>query len=268
MAEQVWYKEWFDSPYYHKLYFERDEKEAEAFIRKLVEHLKPAQGSRMLDIACGRGRHSRTLSSMGFDVTGIDLSPSSIEFAKKNETGKLEFFVHDMRLPFRANYYDYAFNFFTSFGYFRTRREHDDAMRTIVESLHPEGYFVIDYLNVHFSESHLIPNEIKNIGNTRYEIHRWEDPSYFYKRIIVTDPGLAIPFDNTEQVAKFSLGDFTEMLAFQGMQVREVYGDYAFSPFDIRKTPRLIIIAAKAELRADDNNKRIYSDGRPADALT
>ena len=123
MAEQVWYKEWFDSPYYHKLYFERDEKEAEAFIRKLVEHLKPAKGSRMLDIACGRGRHSRTLSSMGFDVTGIDLSPSSIEFAKKIETGKLEFFVHDMRLPFRANYYDYAFNFFTSFGYFRTRRE-------------------------------------------------------------------------------------------------------------------------------------------------
>ena len=108
MAEQAWYKEWFNSPYYHKLYFERDEKEAEAFIRKLVEHLQPAACSRMLDIACGRGRHSRTLSSMGFEVTGIDLSVSSIEYAKKFENEKLEFFVHDMRLPFRANYYDYA----------------------------------------------------------------------------------------------------------------------------------------------------------------
>ncbi len=268
MAEQVWYKEWFDSPYYHKLYFERDEKEAEAFIRKLIGHLQPVKGSRMLDIACGRGRHSRTLSSMGYEVTGIDLSPSSIEFAREFETDNLEFFVHDMRLPFRANYYDYAFNFFTSFGYFRTRREHDDAMRTIVESLHPEGIFVIDYLNVHFSESHLVPNEIKIIGDTHYEIHRWEDASYFYKRIIVTDPALTIPFDNTEQVAKFSLGDLTEMLAFQGMQVKEVYGDYTFTPFDIKKTPRLILIAARAEVMSGDKEKSIYSDGRPADVLT
>lgn len=257
MAEQAWYKEWFDSLYYHKLYFERDEKEAEAFIRKLVQHLQPAPGSRMLDIACGRGRHSRTLSSMGFEVTGIDLSPSSIEYAKQFENEKLEFFVHDMRLPFRVNYYDYAFNFFTSFGYFRTQREHDDAMRTIVESLHPKGYFVIDYLNVHYSESNLIPNEIKKIGNTQYEIHRWEDDSYFYKRIIVTDPELPVPFDNTEQVAKFSLGDFTEMLAYQGMQVKEVYGDYSFTTFDIRKTPRLILIASRMEIRAGDQKKRI-----------
>lgn len=246
MAEQAWYKDWFDSPYYHKLYFERDETEAEAFIRKLVQHLQPEPDARMLDIACGRGRHSRTLATLGFTVTGIDLSPSSIQFAKQFETERLEFFVHDMRLPFRVNYYHYAFNFFTSFGYFRTRREHDDAMRTIVESLVPEGYFVIDYLNVHYSEANLIPNEVKTIGNTRYEINRWEDESHFYKRIIVTDPELSIPFDNTEQVAKFSLGDFTEMLAFQGMQVKEVFGDYNFAPFDIRKTPRLILIASRS----------------------
>jgi SAM-dependent methyltransferase len=249
MAEQAWYKEWFNSPYYHKLYFERDEREADAFIRHLAAYLKPKPQSRMLDIACGRGRHSRILASMGYEVTGIDLSPTSIAFAQQFENDHLEFFVHDMRLPFRANYFDYAFNFFTSFGYFRTRREHDDAMRTIVESLHPDGIFVIDYLNVHFSETHLVPNEIKKIGDTNYEIHRWEDQSFFYKRIIVTDPSLKIPFDNTEQVAKFSLGDLTEMLAFQGMQVKEVYGDYQFSSFDIQKTPRLIIMASRANGR-------------------
>ena len=117
--------------------------------------------------------------------------------------------------------------------------------RSIVESLVPEGEFVIDYLNVHYSEANLIPNEIKAIGNTRYEIHRWEDEGHFYKRIIVTDPELSLPFDNTEQVAKFSLGDFTDMLAFQGMQIKEVFGDYNFSAFDMYKTPRLILIASK-----------------------
>ena len=158
MSEQAWYKDWFNSPFYHKLYFERDDKEAEAFISRLIDHLKPATGSYMLDVACGRGRHSRILAGKGFRVTGIDISFDSIAFAKKNENENLEFYQHDMRLPFRVNYFDHAFNFFTSFGYFKTRREHDDAIRTIANGLKPNGIFVIDYLNVHYSEDHLVYN--------------------------------------------------------------------------------------------------------------
>jgi len=100
MAERDWYEGWFNSPFYHKLYFERDEQEAKAFIEKLIHHLEPAPKSRMLDVACGRGRHSKTLASFGFQVTGIDISPASIAFAKQFETDRLEFYLHDMRLPF------------------------------------------------------------------------------------------------------------------------------------------------------------------------
>lgn len=257
MAEQAWYKNWFNSPFYHKLYFERDEQEAVAFIKKLIEHLQPVPGSRMLDVACGKGRHSKTLASMGFHVTGIDISPDSIAFAKQFEKDNLDFFVHDMRLPFWGNYFDYAFNFFTSFGYFNTRREHDDAIRTIAKSLSagrrtplekPGGVFVIDYLNVHYAEDHLVHDEVKQIGESIYEIHRWHDETHFYKKITVTDPSLSKPFENTERVAKFSLGEFTEMLAFQGLQVQEVFGDYQFNKYDVSKTPRLILIARKGDL--------------------
>ncbi len=95
----------------------------------------------MLDIGCGKGRHSVQLASKGFDVTGIDLSEHSITKAKKKENDHLHFFVHDMRLPFWINYFDYAFNFFTSFGYFKTRREHDNAIRTVAQSLKPGRHF-------------------------------------------------------------------------------------------------------------------------------
>ncbi len=172
MASTAWYKDWFNSTFYHKLYFERDEKEAEAFINKLIGHLQPTAGSRMLDIACGKGRHSKTLASLGFSVTGIDISPDSIEFAKQFENDHLDFFVHDMRLPFWGNYFNYAFNFFTSFGYFKTRREHDDAIRTIAKSIKPGGKFVIDYLNVHYVEDRLVNNEEKQIADRPYEIDR------------------------------------------------------------------------------------------------
>ncbi len=245
MAEQAWYKDWFNSSFYHKLYFERDEKEAETFIKKLINHLNPAPGSRILDVACGKGRHSKILASLGFDVTGIDLSADSIAFAKKFEKGNLSFYVHDMRLPFWINYFDYAFNFFTSFGYFKTRREHDDAIRSIAKSLKPAGIFVIDYLNVHCAEKNLVHDEIKKIGDTTYDIHRWDDETHFYKKITVTDPLLKEPLTCTERVAKLSLGDFTDMLSYQGMQVQEVFGNYSLEKYDVKNTPRLIIVAKR-----------------------
>lgn len=245
MSEQAWYKEWFSSPFYHKLYFERDEKEAAAFILKLIHHLKPADGSYMLDIACGRGRHSRILAEHKFFVTGIDISFSSIAFAKKFEKENLEFYQHDMRLPFRINYFDYAFNLFTSFGYFKTRREHDDAMRTTANGLKPGGTFIIDYLNVHYSEDHLVHNEIKRIDGTTYEIRRWHDETHFYKKMIINDPSIQEPLEYTENVCKFSFGDLNDMLSYQGLQVQDVFGDYQLGKYDVRTKPRLIIVAKK-----------------------
>ncbi|RYZ27466.1 MAG: class I SAM-dependent methyltransferase, partial [Sphingobacteriales bacterium] len=85
-----WYKEWFDSDYYHRLYYNRDEKEAQAFIDRLLQHLQPAPQSRMLDAGCGRGRHSRYLAAKGYDVTGIDLSFRSIAYAKQYESDNLQ----------------------------------------------------------------------------------------------------------------------------------------------------------------------------------
>lgn len=240
-----WFSEWFDSPYYHKLYFDRDEEEAAAFIQRLVDVLKPAAGSTILDVACGRGRHSRMLAKMGFDVTGIDLSESSIEYALTFETEKLHFYQHDMRLPFRTNYFDYAFNFFTSFGYFRTEREHYNAIRTISNSLKPGSYFVIDYLNMHYAEDHLIHQSEKEVDGVNFFITKWFDETHFYKKILIEDELLDEPVEYLEKVAKFSLGDFNDMLAFHHLQIQEVYGDYQFAPYNVKTSPRLIAIAKK-----------------------
>jgi len=245
MAEKEWYKSWFNSPFYHKLYFERGDNEAQSFIFRLLDYLKPKKDSRILDVACGRGRHSKFLAAQGFDVTGIDLSSDAIEFAKQFEKENLHFYKHDMRLPAWINYFDYAFNFFTSFGYFATRRKHDDAVYMIAKSLKPSGYALFDYLNVHYVEEHLIHEETKMVGQTNYEINRWMDEDHFYKKILVSDPSLQTSKEFCEKVAKLSLGDFTDMLSFQGLQVIDVFGDYQLSNYDVRKTPRMIILSKK-----------------------
>ena len=240
-----WFKDWFNSSYYHQLYFNRDDREAAAFIDQLINYLKPRPGSAMLDVACGKGRHSIQLAEKGFDVTGIDLSEDSIREALKYESETLHFYQHDMRLPFWINYFDYAFNFFTSFGYFNTQREHDNAIRTIAQSLQKNGVFVMDYLNVHYAEDHIVHQSEKQIDNVNFVITKWYDETHFYKKVIVEDEDMEEPLAYTEKVAKFSLGDFTEMLAYQGMQIQEVFGDYNFVNYDVRKSSRMIMVAWK-----------------------
>ncbi len=242
---EPWFKNWFNSPYYHLLYFNRDEQEAAAFINKILQHLQPKKGASMLDVACGKGRHSLQLASAGYDVTGIDLSEDSIREALPYEHEQLHFYRHDMRLPFRINYYDYVFNFFTSFGYFNTDRENNNAIHTIASALKPNGTFVMDFLNVHYSEDHLIHKADKEIDGVNFYITKWFDETHFYKKIQVEDDQLEEPLIYTEKVQKFSLGDFTDMFAYQGMQIKEVFGDYQFNSYSVKKSPRMIMIAEK-----------------------
>lgn len=252
MPVNEWFRDWFSSPFYHKLYFERDEKEAERFIDRLLAVLKPEANARMIDFGCGRGRHAYILAQHGYDVTGVDISFESIAHAQQYSADQagglknLHFYQQDIRLPSWINFFDYAFNFFTSFGYFHTRREHDAALRTISNSLKTSGTIMFDYLNVHYAEAHMKPNEFRQIGQTTYEIHRWHDDHHFYKRIIVTDPSLDQKYEYVEKVAKFILGDFTDMLSFQKMQVTDVFGDYQLSPYHISHTPRMILLGKKA----------------------
>jgi len=245
MPNSNWYIDWFDSPYYDQLYKNRDDAEAFSLIDTVINHLMPPANSRVLDVACGKGRHSKALADKGFDVTGIDISFEQVMAASLLQKEYLRFYQHDMRLPFWINYYDYAFNMFTSFGYFRTQREHDNAIRTIATSLKPNGLFVMDYLNVHFEEANLLKAEVKQYNDTTFYLAKWHDDDFFYKQIQVQEKLMALKHLYTERVAKFTLGIFTEMFAYQGLQIKEVFGDYMLGHYDINKSPRLIMIAKK-----------------------
>ncbi len=240
-----WFREWFDSPFYHKLYFERNHEEAAGFIHRLLALLMPPKGSFLLDIACGRGRHARILAHEGFDVTGIDLAPDTIAFANQFANDHLHFYVHDMRRLLCTNCFDYAFNFFTSFGYFETQREHGNTMHMVGTALRPKGVFVLDYLNAPHVQANLVPNETRTIGDTTYTITRWCDGKHFYKRIVITDKTLASPLEFTEKVAVLLPADFEALFQPNKLRIRQLYGNYALEPYDPERSPRLLIIAEK-----------------------
>lgn len=242
-----WFKQWFDSAYYHKLYGNRDEREAADFINALDNYLEPAQGATMLDLGCGAGRHARELALRGYNVTGIDLSSASIRQARKSEMPALRFFRHDMRTPFGNQYFDYIFNFFTSFGYFKTQKENQGVVRNMSTALKTGGTLVLDYMNVQYVEDCLMPYEEKEIDGINYSINRWTNDQFIYKKILIDDESLGEPIENTEQVAKFRTEDFERMFQLHGLSIVEKFGDYQLSPFQLESSSRLIMIARKTE---------------------
>ncbi len=239
-----WFENWFGSPYYHILYQDRDEQEAQEFVEKLLAYLKPNAGSTMLDIACGEGRFARQLAGHGFNVTGIDISDASIQKASALENDNLNFYVQDMRQPFYINYFDYAFNFFTSFGYFDNDRDHELAARAFATALKKEGILVIDYLNAGYVAANLNPEDTIQKGDFTFSISRKQENNHFIKDIRFKDA------DNkdrhfTESVAAFSVADFQRMLKPSGMSLIATFGDYLLNPYHPVDMPRLIMVFKK-----------------------
>lgn len=242
----AWFTHWFDSSFYRQLYAHHDDQEATNFVDELLAELRPVQGASMLDLGCGNGRHSKQLASRGFRVTGLDLASSSIRMARKFQTPNLNFYRHDMRLPFGNNCFDYVFNFFTSFGYFKNDHENYLVIANMANSLVDSGLLIIDYLNVPFAEQNLISTEKKEIDGVIYDIKRWTDERSFFKKIRIGNLQ-SQSLEYTEQVAKLTLSDFDFMFSKNGLQIERVFGDYCLNEYSYETSPRLILVARKSD---------------------
>lgn len=237
----AWYEDWFDSPYYSILYQNRDETEARQFIDALLGKLAPPAGARMLDLACGKGRFSKYLAAKGFDVTGLDLSYNSIQYARQFESDHLAFYTHDMRLPYRVRYYDYIFSFFTSFGYFDTDRDHIRTLKSIRTGLRAGGVFVLDFFNARYVRSGLPVREEKELEGIRFQISKTEDGLFVTKSIQFEDAVRAYRFE--ERVRLYDQSDLEQLFREAGLEITAIYGDYALQTFDLQNSPRIILVA-------------------------
>lgn len=238
-----WFEQWFDSPYYHVLYQQRDDAEAQQMVGHFTQALHLSKGARVLDLACGKGRHARFLAEMGYDVTGLDISPQSIELARQYEGEHLAFYKHDMREPFRINYFDAVLNMFTSFGYFEHDREHLKTLIQVGKSLRPEGQFLLDYFNADWVREHLVAESMQVVGGVTFHQRRRIENGHVYKDIDFQVDDHSYSF--TERVRLFDLRDFEQMFAVAGLRLARTYGDYDMRVFDASSSPRLIMIARK-----------------------
>jgi SAM-dependent methyltransferase len=241
MEEKEWFGEWFDSPYYHVLYKHRDYEEAEHFIDNLIGYFHFRPTDKIMDLACGKGRHSIYLNRQGFDVTGLDLSPQSIAHAREYENERLHFYVHDMRKVFRRQEFDYVLNLFTSFGYFDKESENQDAVCAAATALKSGGKLLIDFLNPYKVVHQLVPEEIKVIEGIEFHITKHlSNDNYIVKDIRFEDKDQHWHFQ--ERVKAIRRTQFLEYFQTAGLELLETFGDYELNPYDCERSDRMIFV--------------------------
>lgn len=238
-SAENWFASWFNSPYYHILYKDRNDAEAQVFMDNLTHYLNLPEEAKILDLACGKGRHSIYLNQLGYDVTGADLSENSIVEASKSSNQTLHFKVHDMRLPFEEKY-DAVFNLFTSFGYFDNDEDNFKTLSAIKESLTEYGFAVIDFLNADYVINNLVPEEVKTVDGIDFHIKRYIKDNHICKEIDFEDQGEKFHF--TEKVQALKLSDFETMMEKADIYLLDIFGDYKLKKFFKNESERLIMI--------------------------
>jgi SAM-dependent methyltransferase len=243
MSSPEWYLNWFNSPFYHLLYNNRNFNEALFFIDRLCEKLQLPAHAKVWDLACGKGRHSIALNKKELDVVGTDLSENSILEAIKSSNSTLDFYVHDMRKPFRINYFDVTLNLFTSLGYFSNSNDNYQVFKNVSEALKPNGLFVVDFFNSNKIMQFFHHDYIEHRGDLTFKIKKQIVDKAINKRIEFSCDQHDYYFE--EKVSLFTKYDFEEFAKKSNLTLVETFGNYNLDAFDLNTSDRLILVFKK-----------------------
>ncbi len=243
-----WFEDWFDSPLYDALYADRDQKEAELTVSFLSEYLPQPKFNTLLDLGCGRGRHAITLAKNGYKITGVDLSPKSIQTARANSEmlnlQNVEFAIGDMRDPLDQTF-DAVLNLFTSFGYFRSDDENKKVIKNMTDMTKTGGRVIIDYMNADKVTNSLKPAEEGELEGAEYQIRRFIDGDTIVKEITFNKAGNQRNVKFEERVKAYRTDWFNRAFHECGLAKVGFFGTYTGEPFDPENSPRLIMITEK-----------------------
>jgi SAM-dependent methyltransferase len=177
LSDQIpedWYAEAFDAASAEMAWTDRTGPEVD----RVARILQPRGGERILDLACGSGRHSLELRRRGFDVVGADISTDLIEIARRDAAAAgldVEFVRADLReLDFEAEF-DLVLNLNDgAIGYLESDEENRRSFEIISRALRPGGRNLVQLPNVLYARERL-PQRSWIPAGSMVELveHRW-----------------------------------------------------------------------------------------------
>lgn len=241
-----WFKTFFDPEYVSQL---RDQKHKDTTreVQAVIKALRLPRGARILDVACGFGRHSYQLARRGYNVVGLDFSRAMLAEARRQSLGqRLTFLRGDMRcLDFKSEF-DGVINLFTSFGYF-SRKDNERALLGMARALRPGGRIVIDTPDRDYQDRHIVTRYWSVIGK-RYVLEdvKYDQPSGRIRSAWhIIQPGRRRILHRSFELYLHNLSQWKAMFHRVGLRFLRAYGGYNLSMRRPGITRRLIVVGER-----------------------
>jgi SAM-dependent methyltransferase len=244
-----WYETFFREPWLDGFLLQIPDEHTATEVGFVARVLALPQGSHILDLCCGIGRHSRALARLGLRVSGLDLSEPSLEIAKSKAVGAgldVEYIHSDMRsIPFRSEL-DAVVNMYSSFGFLETEGEDEHVVREVASALKPGGRFFLDMSNPLWLFRHYHPQVWAELpdGTVLLEKQTYEVRS---GRVVATWR-LIRPDGRSDDIhfsmRAYTLPELVNMLHRCSLEPVDVWGGLDGSPYGL-DSMRLMLLAEK-----------------------
>jgi SAM-dependent methyltransferase len=223
----------------YDLFYEGKDYEAEArFAHDRLDQFAQGSSRRVVDLACGTGRHALALERLGHEVVGVDHSPSMIEVARRRAASAraaVRFQLGDLaHLDVSGAPFDAATCLFDSIGYVGSNEGLLRTFAGIHATVRPGGLFVFEFWHGAAMLREFDPVRVR----------RWEMPS-----------GEVIRISETEL-------DCERQLAHVRYRVHEHRRDGTFASFEETQTNRYFLVQEMALwLESADFHPLAWMDG-------
>jgi SAM-dependent methyltransferase len=226
-----WFKHWFGTRYYSVLYGHRDELDAKAWVDAILGRWALPAGSRLLDLACGRGRHARWF------VASVSEARVLVPGAR--------FLVHDMRVPLEEGSFDAVCCLFTSLGYFDDLEDDRAVFRAVATMLRPGGRFVLDFMNTDLVLRDLVTTEQLTKDGIDFRVSRTCEQGVLVKRILVSEDRQERSFE--ERVQALTPDQLEQMASDAGFLIEDRTDGPDLVPFDPSTSQRFVLWMRKPQ---------------------
>jgi SAM-dependent methyltransferase len=230
LADQIpddWYAEAFDAASAEMAWTDRTAPEVD----RVAKILQTQGGERVLDMACGSGRHSLELRRRGFDVVGTDISPDLIEIARRDAAEAdldVDFVQADLRALDFEDDFDLVLNLNDgAIGYLESDEENLRAFQTIARALRPGGRNLVQLPNVLYARERL-PQRSWIPASNMVELveHRWNKKAKRLEGLMVA-ARFGEVLDNLDGIEftqrLYTVDELRDIYASVGMELLRVY---------------------------------------------
>jgi SAM-dependent methyltransferase len=200
----------------------------------------------VLDLCCGTGNATRILAERGYDVTGVDISPEMIEYARKKSADQIDYYVQDAVKLSLGRKFDLVVSLFDSLNYILDASDLQQAFHRISQHMHEGSLFIFD-MNTELALSIGLFNQ-SNFENERARVrYNWRSSYDASSRICRVQMDFMYKEERVEIVhhqRAYMNEEVAEMLNTSGLTPLAAYDAYTFKNVS-KKSDRVFFVAQK-----------------------